>query len=43
MEWWSISIGDFRMGISDRGQFTGTAEAQRAQRKPNEDSLTSKK
>jgi hypothetical protein len=27
----------------DFGQFTGTAEAQRAQSKPNEDSLTSKK
>jgi hypothetical protein len=34
---------DFRLRNVDCGQFTGTAEAQRAQSKPNEDSLTSKK
>ena len=43
MEWWILCIAEFGFQNADCGQFTGTAEAQKAQSKPNEDSLTSKK
>ena len=46
VEQWSLHILDFGMRIVDcrkQGSLKGTAEALRAQRKPNKDKLTSKK